>query len=88
MHISDTAFFFCFVLFLTSSVQSKPVKPKAMEPFTPVALRGPVPTPPQRTNKAVNSVSSGMNPPQTTGALPLNVTNSVSADQTKLGNKG
>lgn len=58
-----------------------------MEPFTPVALRGPVPIPPQRTNKAANSVSSGINPPITTSALPPNVINSVSANQTKTGNE-
>lgn len=58
-----------------------------MEPFTPVALRGTVPIPPQRTNKAANSVSSGINPPKTTSALPPNVINSVSANQTKSGNE-
>lgn len=58
-----------------------------MEPFTPVALRGPVPVPPQRINKAVNSVSFGINPPNTSSALPPNVINSVSANQTKLGNE-
>lgn len=80
MHISDTA----LLIFL---VQTKLVKPRAMEPFTPVALRGPVPVPPQRINKAVNSVSFGINPPKTSSALPLNVINSVSANQTKLGNE-
>ena len=58
-----------------------------MEPFTPVAQRGPVPIPPQRTNKATNSVSSGTNPPQTTSALPPKVINSVSGNQTNLGNE-
>lgn len=58
-----------------------------MEPFTPVAARGPVPIPPQRTNKAVNSVSSGIHPPKTTSAPPPNVIDSVSASQTKLGNE-
>lgn len=80
MHISDTAL-------LIFSVQTKLVKPKAMEPFTPVALRGPVPIPPHRTNKAANSVSSGINPPKTSSALPSNAINSVSASQAKLGNK-
>ncbi|XP_074505500.1 inositol polyphosphate 5-phosphatase OCRL isoform X4 [Sebastes fasciatus] len=40
-------------------VESKLTKPKAMEPFTPTAMRGPVPIPPQRANKTVNSLSSG-----------------------------
>lgn len=80
MHVSDAAF-------LIFSVQTQLGKPKEMEPFTPVVLRGPVPIPPQRTNKAVNSVSSGINPPQTTSALPPTAINSVSAKQTEMGNK-
>uniref|UniRef100_A0A8C4E8M4 phosphoinositide 5-phosphatase n=1 Tax=Dicentrarchus labrax TaxID=13489 RepID=A0A8C4E8M4_DICLA len=47
-------------------VQSKLTKPKAMEPLAPAALRGPVPIPPQRANKA----GSGVNPPKSTSALP------------------
>lgn len=58
-----------------------------MEPFTPVSLRGPGPIPPQRTNKAANSVSSGINPPKSTSALPPNVINSASANQTTLSNE-
>uniref|UniRef100_A0A674N9E0 phosphoinositide 5-phosphatase n=1 Tax=Takifugu rubripes TaxID=31033 RepID=A0A674N9E0_TAKRU len=54
---------------LISSVQTKLVKPKAMEPFTPVALRGPVPIPPQRANKAANAVSSGINQTKLTSAV-------------------
>lgn len=72
---------------LIFSVQTRLVKPKAMEPFTPVALRGPVPIPPQRTNKAANSVGTGNNPPKHASALPPSVINSVSANQTKPGNE-
>ncbi|TWW55226.1 inositol polyphosphate 5-phosphatase OCRL isoform X1 [Takifugu flavidus] len=64
-------------------VQTKLVKPKAMEPFTPVALRGPVPIPPQRANKAANAVSSGINQTKLTSAVPPNVINSLSGTQTK-----
>lgn len=58
-----------------------------MEPFTPVALRGPVPIPPQRANKAANSASTGNNRPKPASALPPSVINSVSANQTKPGNE-
>lgn len=57
-----------------------------MEPFTPVALRGPVPIPPQRANKAANAVSSGINQTKLTSAVPPNVINSLSGPQTKPGN--
>lgn len=76
---SDTAI-------LIFSVQTKLVNPKAMEPLTPVALRGPVPIPPQRT-KVANSVSSAINPPKPTSALRPNVINSVMANSTKPGNQ-
>lgn len=72
---------------LIVSVKTKLVKPKAMEPFPPVALRGPVPVPPQRANKTAQSVSSGINPPKSINSLPPNVINSVSANRTKLGNE-
>lgn len=66
---------------LIFSVQTKLVKPKAMEPLTPVALRGPVPIPPQRANKAANAVSSGINQTKLTSAVPPNVINSLSGPE-------
>uniref|UniRef100_A0A8C4E514 phosphoinositide 5-phosphatase n=1 Tax=Dicentrarchus labrax TaxID=13489 RepID=A0A8C4E514_DICLA len=60
-------------------VQSKLTKPKAMEPLAPAALRGPVPIPPQRANKA----GSGVNPPKSTSALPPDRNNSLSTNQTR-----
>lgn len=57
-----------------------------MEPFTPVALRGPVPIPPQRANKAATAVSSGINQTKLPSAVPPNVINSLSGPQTKPGN--
>lgn len=62
--------------------QSKLKTQKAMEPITPTALRGPVPIPPQRANKTAHSVGSGGNPPKSTTALPLNLNNSMSSNQT------
>lgn len=59
-----------------------------MEPFAPRALRGQVPTPPQRANKTANSVSSGVNPPESTSAPHPKLSNSVSTNQTKTGNAG
>lgn len=78
----------CFLLtvMFNFSVQSKLAKPKAMEPLAPTAVRGPVPIPPQRANKTANSVSSGINPPKSTSALPPNLNNSVSTNQTNKGN--
>lgn len=68
------------------AAQSKLKTQKAMEPITPTALRGPVPIPPQRANKAAHSVGSGGNPPKSTTALPLNLNNSMSSNQTNRGN--
>uniref|UniRef100_A0A8C4E7K7 phosphoinositide 5-phosphatase n=1 Tax=Dicentrarchus labrax TaxID=13489 RepID=A0A8C4E7K7_DICLA len=50
-----------------------------MEPLAPAALRGPVPIPPQRANKA----GSGVNPPKSTSALPPDRNNSLSTNQTR-----
>ncbi|XP_056295348.1 inositol polyphosphate 5-phosphatase OCRL [Pseudoliparis swirei] len=63
-------------------VESKLPKPKAMEPLGPTALRGHVPIPPQRANKTATSVGSGVNPPKSTNALPPNLNNSRSTNQT------
>ncbi|XP_068571186.1 inositol polyphosphate 5-phosphatase OCRL isoform X3 [Cebidichthys violaceus] len=53
-----------------------------MEPLAPTVLRGQVPIPPQRANKPANSVGSGDNPPRSTNALPPNLNNSRSTNQT------
>ncbi|XP_033948411.1 inositol polyphosphate 5-phosphatase OCRL isoform X1 [Pseudochaenichthys georgianus] len=63
-------------------VESILKKPKTMEPLAPTVLRGPVPIPPQRANKTVNSVGSGVNPPKLTTALPPNLNNSRSTNKT------
>ncbi|KAJ4945702.1 hypothetical protein JOQ06_023381 [Pogonophryne albipinna] len=63
-------------------VESILKKPKTMEPLAPTVLRGPVPIPPQRANKTVNSVGSGLNPPKLTTALPPNLNNSRSTNKT------
>ncbi|KAL3044621.1 hypothetical protein OYC64_012999 [Pagothenia borchgrevinki] len=63
-------------------VESILKKPKTMEPRAPTVLRGPVPIPPQRANKTVNSVGSGVNPPKSTTALPPNLNNSRSTNKT------
>ncbi|TNN63405.1 Inositol polyphosphate 5-phosphatase OCRL-1 [Liparis tanakae] len=63
-------------------VESKLPKPKAMEPLAPTAVRGHVPIPPQRANKTATSVGSGVNPPKSTNALPPNLNNSRSTNQT------
>ncbi|XP_033992763.1 inositol polyphosphate 5-phosphatase OCRL isoform X4 [Trematomus bernacchii] len=63
-------------------VESILKKPKTMEPLAPTVLRGPVPIPPQRANKTVNSVGSGVNPPKSTTALPPNLNNSRSTNKT------
>ncbi|XP_042274063.1 inositol polyphosphate 5-phosphatase OCRL isoform X1 [Thunnus maccoyii] len=63
-------------------VESKPTKPKAMEPIAPITPRGPVPIPPQRGNKTANSVGSGVSTPKSTGALPPNLNNSTSTNRT------
>ncbi|XP_010764742.1 inositol polyphosphate 5-phosphatase OCRL-1-like [Notothenia coriiceps] len=63
-------------------VESILKKPKTMEPLAPTVLRGPVPIPPQRANKTVNSVGSGVNPPKCTTALPPNLNNSRSTNKT------
>lgn len=71
----------CFFLYFL--VQPTLTKPKAMEPIAPIVVRGPVPIPPQRANKTTNS---GVNPPRSTSALPPNLNNSVSTNQTNKGN--
>ncbi|XP_030001079.1 inositol polyphosphate 5-phosphatase OCRL isoform X2 [Sphaeramia orbicularis] len=67
-------------------VESKPTKPEAMEPMAPTTPRGPVPIPPQRANKGTNSLGSGANLPKTSSALPPNLNNSTSTNQTNTGN--
>ncbi|XP_030001081.1 inositol polyphosphate 5-phosphatase OCRL isoform X4 [Sphaeramia orbicularis] len=66
-------------------VESKPTKPEAMEPMAPTTPRGPVPIPPQRANKGTNSLGSGANLPKTSSALPPNLNNSTSTNQTNTG---
>ncbi|XP_062416552.1 inositol polyphosphate 5-phosphatase OCRL isoform X4 [Pungitius pungitius] len=73
-----TQTFLTQVMSAQQQVESKLPKPKAMEPFASTA-----PTPPQRANKAANSVGSGVNPPKSTNALPPNLNNSRSLNQTK-----
>lgn len=68
------------MLFIFSEFEKLP-KPKAMEPFASAA-----PIPPQRANKTANSEGSGVNPPKSTNALPPNLNNSRSTNQTKTGN--
>ncbi|XP_074530177.1 inositol polyphosphate 5-phosphatase OCRL isoform X4 [Halichoeres trimaculatus] len=58
-----------------------------MEPLAPAALRGPVPIPPQRVNKPANSVTSGVNAPKSTSALPPNL-NNVQSLASDLGFEG
>ncbi|KAM6952283.1 inositol polyphosphate 5-phosphatase OCRL isoform 1-T1 [Lycodopsis pacificus] len=74
-----------FLIQVTSAqqqVESKLPKPKAMEPLAQTALRGEVPIPPQRANKPANYVGSADNPPRSTSALPPNLNNSRSTNQT------
>ncbi|XP_074530173.1 inositol polyphosphate 5-phosphatase OCRL isoform X1 [Halichoeres trimaculatus] len=68
-------------------VESKRKKPQTMEPLAPAALRGPVPIPPQRVNKPANSVTSGVNAPKSTSALPPNL-NNVQSLASDLGFEG
>ncbi|XP_007569748.1 inositol polyphosphate 5-phosphatase OCRL isoform X2 [Poecilia formosa] len=53
-------------------VASKPSKPKAMEPLTPAAYRGPVPVPPQRATKTANSSGDHLTRTCTAPASNLN----------------
>uniref|UniRef100_A0A3B4TPM7 phosphoinositide 5-phosphatase n=1 Tax=Seriola dumerili TaxID=41447 RepID=A0A3B4TPM7_SERDU len=65
-----TQTFFAQVKSAQQQVESKLTKSKAMEPLVPTTPRGPVPIPPQRANKAVNSVGSeGVNPSKSAGSL-------------------
>nr|XP_043895837.1 inositol polyphosphate 5-phosphatase OCRL isoform X1 [Solea senegalensis] len=64
-------------------VQSKVTKPKTMEPLAPTTPRGPVPIPPQRANKPVNSVGDGLHQSKSTGALPSNLYNSTTTNLKK-----
>ncbi|XP_047440581.1 inositol polyphosphate 5-phosphatase OCRL isoform X2 [Mugil cephalus] len=59
-----------FIAQVKSAQHQVESKPKAMEPLTPAAQRGPVPIPPQRTTKMANTV--GVNPPKSTSALTPN----------------
>ncbi|KAK7922522.1 hypothetical protein WMY93_009424 [Mugilogobius chulae] len=74
-------------LFLTQvksaqeQVQSKVVKPNVMEPLAPATPRGPVPIPPQRGSKVLNSVNSGVGPPRKNSSLP-NLNSSVQQTKT------
>ncbi|XP_026213254.1 inositol polyphosphate 5-phosphatase OCRL isoform X3 [Anabas testudineus] len=77
-----TQTFFTQVKSAQEQVQSKPTKPKAMEPVAPAISRGTVPVPPQRANKTAISVGSGVNPPKSTSALPSKLNNSTSTNQT------
>ncbi|XP_071392507.1 inositol polyphosphate 5-phosphatase OCRL isoform X2 [Centroberyx affinis] len=74
--------FFSQVKRAKQQVESKSKTPKAMEPLAPAPHRGPVPIPPQRGTKTANSVVSAANPPKPTSALPPNLNNSTSANQT------
>lgn len=51
-------------------VESKPAKPKAMEPITPTPQRTPVPVPPLRAAKTAN-------PPKPTSAIPPSLNNNT-----------
>ncbi|XP_022615723.1 inositol polyphosphate 5-phosphatase OCRL-1 isoform X2 [Seriola dumerili] len=78
-----TQTFFAQVKSAQQQVESKLTKSKAMEPLVPTTPRGPVPIPPQRANKAVNSVGSeGVNPSKSAGALPPKLNNITSTNQT------
>ncbi|XP_071313528.1 inositol polyphosphate 5-phosphatase OCRL isoform X2 [Trachinotus anak] len=79
-----TQTFFAQVKSAQQQVESKLTKPKAMEPVAPTTPRGPVPIPPQRANKTVNSVGSeGVNPSKSASALPANLNSITSTNQTK-----
>ncbi|XP_026186015.1 inositol polyphosphate 5-phosphatase OCRL isoform X2 [Mastacembelus armatus] len=79
-----TQTFFTQVKSAQDQVASRLTKRKVMDPLQPVAERGPVPVPPQRTNKTANSVGSAVNPPKpkSTSVLPPNLNNSTSTNQT------
>ncbi|XP_067373820.1 inositol polyphosphate 5-phosphatase OCRL isoform X4 [Channa argus] len=53
-----------------------------MDPPPSVTPRGPVPIPPQRANKTVNSGGSGDNPSKSSSALPPSFNHSTSTNQT------
>lgn len=67
------------------AVHSKRAQPKAMEPISPAAFRGPVPIPPQRANRNTNVVNSGVNPAKTASALLPNFNNSMSSNHSFTG---
>ncbi|XP_056238812.1 inositol polyphosphate 5-phosphatase OCRL isoform X4 [Seriola aureovittata] len=78
-----TQTFFAQVKSAQQQVESKLTKSKAMEPLVPTTPRGPVPIPPQRANKTVNSVGSeGVNPSKSASALPPKLNNVTSTNQT------
>ncbi|XP_023253785.1 inositol polyphosphate 5-phosphatase OCRL-1 isoform X2 [Seriola lalandi dorsalis] len=78
-----TQTFFAQVKSAQQQVESKLTKSKAMEPLVPTTPRGPVPIPPQRANKTVNSVGSeGVNPSKSASALPPKLNNITSTNQT------
>ncbi|XP_015243901.1 PREDICTED: inositol polyphosphate 5-phosphatase OCRL-1 [Cyprinodon variegatus] len=58
-------------------VAAKPSKPKAMEPLTPAAYRGPVPIPPQRPTKTANSFPGGDNQAKSIKAPVSNLNNTA-----------
>ncbi|XP_038145456.1 inositol polyphosphate 5-phosphatase OCRL isoform X2 [Cyprinodon tularosa] len=58
-------------------VAAKPSKPKAMEPLTPAAYRGPVPIPPQRPTKTANSLAIGDNQAKSIKAPVSNLNNTA-----------
>ncbi|KAM4733011.1 inositol polyphosphate 5-phosphatase OCRL isoform 2-T2 [Anableps anableps] len=58
-------------------VAIKPSKPKAMEPLTPAAFRGPVPVPPQRATKTVTSLVGGDNQAKTFNTPVSNINNTA-----------
>lgn len=56
-----------------------------MEPISPAAFRGPVPIPPQRANRNINAVNSGVNPAKPTSTLLPSLNNSMSSNHTSTG---
>ncbi|MED6276311.1 hypothetical protein CHARACLAT_001807 [Characodon lateralis] len=58
-------------------VAAKQSQPKAMEPLTPAAYQGPIPTLPQRVTKTANSMASGENQAKTFKAPVSNLNNTA-----------
>ncbi|KAF7660888.1 hypothetical protein LDENG_00273710 [Lucifuga dentata] len=78
--------FFSEVKRAKQQVESKHTNLKTMEPLAPAPPRGPAPIPPQRVNKMASPVVSTVNLPKSTSALPPNLNNSMSTNQTSTEN--